>query len=122
MMYSFHLYTTKISLLCFLMSIFPSKTFKNITIGVAVFVLVSGITTLITTGLQCIPASYMWTSWDMEHKGHCNDLNSQTYAFGAINMACDIVILLMPLHELSKLQVKNRQKVQLFVIFSLGIM
>ena len=90
--------------------------------GLGIFIALSCAATLITTGLQCLPASYNWTRWDGEAVGHCNDLNTQTYAFGAINMVCDILILLMPLPELYKLQVKTRQRVQLFVIFSLGIM
>ncbi|KAF4472058.1 integral membrane [Fusarium albosuccineum] len=121
MLYSVHLYSTKLSILCFLAGIFPSRSFKNVTIGLAIFVALSGAATLITTGLQCLPASYNYSSWDGESKGHCNDLNSQTYAFGGINMACDLAIVVMPLHELYRLQVSGRQKIQLFVIFSLGI-
>ncbi|KAM5341514.1 hypothetical protein ACJ41O_014545 [Fusarium nematophilum] len=121
MLYSVHLYSTKISLLFFLGGIFTSRPFRITTISLGVFVALSGAATLITTGLQCLPASYGWTSWDGETVGHCNDLNSQTYAFGAINMACDLAILIMPLPELYKLQVKGRQKIQLFIMFSLGI-
>ncbi|KAH6974276.1 hypothetical protein BKA56DRAFT_490607 [Ilyonectria sp. MPI-CAGE-AT-0026] len=121
MLYSLHLYSTKISILYFLSSIFTSPLFRKITTGMLIFVAVSGAATLITTGLQCLPASYNWTGWDGEHVGHCNNLNSQTYAFGAINMVCDLAILIMPLPELYKLQVKGRQKIQLFVMFSLGI-
>ncbi|KAH7157929.1 hypothetical protein B0J13DRAFT_650714 [Dactylonectria estremocensis] len=121
MMYSLLLYSTKLSLLFFLYGIFPSRSFRRTAIALGGFVAVSGVTTLITTGLQCMPASHNWTGWDGEHAGHCNDLNSQTYAFGAINMFCDICILIMPLHELYNLQVRGRQKLQLFVMFSLGI-
>lgn len=120
-MYSVHLYATKISMLCFLWGIFPSKAFKNTALGLGIVVGLSCAATLITTGLQCLPVSYNYTSWDGEHKGHCNNLNIQTYAFGAINMVCDLFILIMPLPELYKLQVKSRQRIQLFVIFSLGI-
>ncbi|KAF4454292.1 hypothetical protein F53441_3166 [Fusarium austroafricanum] len=120
-MYSVHLYSTKISILFFLRSIFTTQEFKRLTVFIGVFVCLAGAATMITTGLQCLPASYNWTSWDREHKGHCNDLNLQTYAFGGINMACDIVILVLPINHLWKLQVKGRQKIQLFVMFSLGI-
>ncbi|KAI6754478.1 hypothetical protein HG530_012230 [Fusarium avenaceum] len=119
-MYSVHLYSTKISILFFLRSIFTTSEFKKLTLVIGVFVALCGAATMITTGLQCLPASFNWTSWDGVHKGKCNDLNSQTYAFGGINMACDIVILILPLPHLWKLQVKGRQKVQLFVMFSLG--
>ncbi|KAF4345129.1 integral membrane protein [Fusarium beomiforme] len=120
-MYSVHLYSTKISILFFLRGIFSTSEFKKLTVSIGIFVCLCGAATMITTALQCLPASYNWTSWDNEHKGHCNDLNSQTYAFGGINMACDIVILLLPINHLWKLQVKGRQKIQLFVMFSLGI-
>ncbi|KPM39203.1 hypothetical protein AK830_g7336 [Neonectria ditissima] len=121
MLYSLHLYSTKISLLFFLYEIFPSRGFRNTAIGLGAFVALSGAATLLTTGMQCLPASFNYTGWDGEHAGHCNNLNAQTYAFGGINMACDLAILIMPLHELYKLQVKGRQKIQLFVMFSLGI-
>lgn len=120
-MYSVHLYSTKISILFFLRSIFTTSEFKKLTLIIGVFVALCGAATMITTGLQCLPSSFNWTGWDGEHKGKCNDLNSQTYAFGGINMACDIVILILPLPHLWKLQVKGRQKIQLFVMFSLGI-
>ncbi|KAJ4111304.1 hypothetical protein NW768_011876 [Fusarium equiseti] len=120
-MYSVHLYSTKLSILFFLRGIFTTSEFKKLTLMIGIFVALCGAATMITTALQCLPASYNWTSWDAEHKGHCNDLNSQTYAFGGINMVCDIVILLLPLPHLMKLQVKHRQKAQLFVMFSLGI-
>ncbi|KAM0189041.1 hypothetical protein ACHAPA_007859 [Fusarium lateritium] len=120
-MYSVHLYSTKLSILFFLRSIFTTSEFKKLTLFIGVFVALCGAATMITTALQCLPSSFNWTSWDGEHKGKCNDLNSQTYAFGGINMACDIVILVLPLPHLWKLQVKGRQKIQLFVMFSLGI-
>ncbi|KAF4967039.1 hypothetical protein FSARC_5330 [Fusarium sarcochroum] len=120
-MYSVHLYSTKISILFFLRSIFTTAEFRRLTLAIGIFVGLCGVATLVTTALQCLPASFNWTSWDGEHVGHCNDLNSQTYAFGGINMACDIAILLLPLPHLYKLQVKGRQKIQLFVMFSLGI-
>lgn len=122
MMYSIHLYSTKLSILCFLWGIFPARSFRRMVLAMGIFTIMSFVATVLTTGLQCLPASYNWTSWDGEHTGHCNDLNIQTYAFGAINMVCDILILLMPLPELYKLQVKSRQRIQLFVIFSLGTM
>lgn len=122
MLYSVHLYSTKISILLFLVSIFPSRNFRRTTIGIGIFVALSGIATIITTALQCLPVSYGWTNWDGLSQGHCNDLNTQTYAFGAINMACDIVILILPLPELLKLKVKGQQKIQLLVMFSIGIM
>ncbi|RFU31719.1 hypothetical protein B7463_g4576, partial [Scytalidium lignicola] len=121
MLYSVHLYCTKISILCFLSNIFTARPFKIRVIWFGAFVGVCFVITEIVTGLQCLPASFNWTSWDGEHVGHCNDLNGQTYALGAINMFCDIVIFIMPLPELYKLQVNNRQKMELFVVFSLGI-
>ncbi|KAF5624421.1 integral membrane protein [Fusarium sp. NRRL 52700] len=120
-MYSVHLYSTKISILFFLRGIFTTSEFKKLTLLIGIFVCLCGAATMITTALQCLPASYNWTSWDAEHKGHCNDLNGQTYAFGGINMACDIIILALPINHLWKLQVKGQQKIQLFVMFSLGI-
>lgn len=92
----------------------------SIIMGVAAAL--SGIATLVTTCVQCLPLEYNYTNWDGEHKGHCNNLNTQTYAFGAINMVCDIMILIMPLRELYHLQVKGPQKIQLFIMFSVGIM
>lgn len=121
-LYSVHLYSTKISILCFLLSVFPARAFRYVATGCGVFVTLSCIATLATTALQCLPASYNWTSWDGVSVGHCNDLNVQTYAFGAINMLCDVIIIILPLPELYKLQVKARQRSQLIVIFSLGTM
>ncbi|KAJ3533547.1 hypothetical protein NM208_g7937 [Fusarium decemcellulare] len=121
LVYNTILYTTKLSLLCFLAGIFPSRSFQNMVIATGVFALACYIVTIIVTAFQCLPVSYTWTNWDGEHKGRCTDLNAQTYAFAAFNMGCDIIILILPLKELSRLQVKGNQKIQLFIIFSFGI-
>ncbi|KAH8812282.1 hypothetical protein F5884DRAFT_729113 [Xylogone sp. PMI_703] len=120
MMYSVHLYFTKLSILAYIANIFTVPSFRRMVIWFGTFSAVSFVMTEIVTATQCLPASYNWTNWDGEHKGHCNNLNAQTYAMGAINMVCDIIILVMPLPQLYKLQVNGRQKIQLFFMFSLG--
>jgi len=66
--------------------------------------------------------SYFWTKWEGFNTGTCNNINVQTYIAGAINIAQDFTILILPMPEVFKLQVSLRKKLQLVFMFSVGLL
>ncbi|PQE29924.1 hypothetical protein CJF32_00000582 [Rutstroemia sp. NJR-2017a WRK4] len=112
---------TKLSLLLFVQRIFPARSFRIATWIVAGFTVAIGITFIMTTVFSCDPIPYFWTKWNGEVVGKCNDVNLQTYIAAGFNILQDFAILLLPLPELWKLQVSMRKKVQLFIMFGVGL-
>jgi hypothetical protein len=71
---------------------------------------------------QCRPIDAAWRRWDGEYPAQCNNINSQAWAAAAINMFLDIVTMILPLRELSKLSLSLRKKLLVMVMFSLGFL
>lgn len=86
------------------------------------FVSTWGIMIIGLTITQCDPISYAWTRWSETGLGACRNVNAQTYATAAINIIQDIGVLALPLPSVYKLQTTIRKKLQLFIMFSVGIL
>ncbi|RDW75390.1 hypothetical protein BP6252_06532 [Coleophoma cylindrospora] len=103
MLYLILLGMTKIAIVLFLVNIFPSRTFRMMCWAIG-------------------PISIIWTQWrGTATADSCNNLNLQTYISGAVNIIQDFTILALPVYELYKLQVSLRKKIQLFLMFSVGL-
>ncbi|RDW62501.1 hypothetical protein BP5796_10803 [Coleophoma crateriformis] len=114
---------TKVSLLFFLVKIFPSRTFRVTCWSVGALCVGIAISFSAATVFSCHPISHVWDEWQGSAvSGTCNNINLQTYIAGAINIVQDFTILLLPLPELYRLQVSMRKKVQLFFMFSVGLL
>ncbi|KAB8070212.1 hypothetical protein BDV29DRAFT_160660 [Aspergillus leporis] len=90
---------TKISILFFYLRVFPKRSFRD----------------------TCRPLPGARLHWDGEHEYQCNSINAQGWAAAIFNMVLDLVVMLMPLHELYHLQLSLRKKALMMTIFSLGI-
>jgi hypothetical protein len=111
---------TKISFLCFCLRIFPSQGTR---LGVYVLLAISsayGLVFTIVTLFNCLPVSYIWTSWDGQHKGKCIDFSIFAWAHAAINIALDIAIIGVPIPELLRLSMSTKKKVYVVAMFSVG--
>ncbi|KAK4495211.1 hypothetical protein PRZ48_013540 [Zasmidium cellare] len=71
---------------------------------------------------QCSPVSYAWTDWDGLHHGHCINRAGQIYALGAINIAYDVFVFVLPLHNFLKLNISWRRKMGVCLIFMVGLL
>jgi len=111
----------KISIVCFILRVFPDKKFRRICYGVMTLVACYGIAFVTATALQCWPASYAWTQIDSNSKGTCNDIHLQAWLAAACNIALDLLLLVLPLHNLWMLNMGLKKKLQIMVMFSLGI-
>ncbi|KAI8931820.1 hypothetical protein NX059_011457 [Plenodomus lindquistii] len=111
---------TKISILFVYLRIFPKKSFRRI---VYFFIGLNGLYLLIfifISVFQCTPVSYAWTYWHGETQGVCRNINAQGWAAAIFNIVMDLVIIILPLRELSRLVMNWKKKVQLLLMFCVG--
>jgi hypothetical protein len=112
----------KVSILFFILRIFPAKPLRigaYIGLGLAMGY---GIAFIFATAFQCSPISLAWNIWDGEHEGHCNNIHLQGWMSAICNIVVDIYIIILPLRELSKLKMDLAKKLMLIFMFSLGIL
>jgi hypothetical protein len=69
---------------------------------------------------HCLPVSYAWTWWPGETEGKCLNFNAIGQASAGINILLDLVIMLLPLPQVSHLQVKRNRKFLVFAMFLTG--
>lgn len=59
---------------------------------------------------------------DGESVGTCIDLNAFAYAHSGVNIALDVWIIGLPIHEIWKLNMPIRWKLQAMAMFAVGIL
>lgn len=112
----------KVSLLCFILRIFPTKHLRiGAYVGLALSV-AYGIAFFFATLFQCSPVSMAWNFWDEESPGRCNDIKMQAWMLAGLNIVLDVYILVLPLYEVWKLKMGMAKKLMLVFMFSLGIL
>lgn len=111
---------TKTTFLLQYRRVFPLPRFQRLCDVVMAFVLLFGTSQVISSGLRCVPLS---NAWDPEHHGgNCVNLVVWWHVNSGVNLATDIIILLMPIPLLVKLPLPRKQRVILIGIFGLGIL
>ncbi|KAK1472298.1 CFEM domain-containing protein [Colletotrichum abscissum] len=70
---------------------------------------------------QCRPFSNAWEAWDGRHPGYCINVYAMFIAHAAINIALDVWMLGLPVTQVLWLNLRKRQKVEIVVMFSLGV-
>jgi hypothetical protein len=82
--------------------------------------IIYGTALILVSIFQCIPVHAAWTGWDGVVQARCVDVNAVGWTSGAINIALDIGVLLLPLPGLTKLVMPWERKIHILLIFSLG--
>lgn len=75
--------------------------------------------TMIVKIWECKPREKIWNK---TIEGTCINIPSLLNTGGAFNTLTDFVILLVPLKALWKLQMKTRRKIELALLFTVGLM
>jgi hypothetical protein len=108
----------KASILFFYLRVFPRKSLRVACWGTMVFCGSSTVAFVLATTFQCHPIVY---TWDKNIKGgHCVNYNSLAWANAALNIFQDIMILLLPMHELRHLKLNKKKKVGMYAMFGVG--
>ncbi|KAF4972595.1 hypothetical protein FSARC_868 [Fusarium sarcochroum] len=112
---------TKISILLFYLKVFPGQKIKMgcwilIGLNVAYFIAFE-----LVSIFQCTPIEGAWRAWDKEFPAKCNNINIQGWMAAILNIILDIGTLVLPLGELYRLSLSTKKKLQLMLMFSVGI-
>ncbi|KAH8652356.1 hypothetical protein BX600DRAFT_527540 [Xylariales sp. PMI_506] len=114
--------TTKITILCFYLRIFPNQGFRRAVFVLMGWVMTTGIALIFAQIFQCRPIQYNWEGWKGTFGAHtCLDVNTLAITSAGLTIAQDVVILLLPVPLLIQLQASWRQKRAILIMFSLGI-
>ncbi|KAF1951534.1 hypothetical protein CC80DRAFT_203280 [Byssothecium circinans] len=117
MFYLSSLALTKISILLFYLRIFPNQSFRRIvyfTLALCVLYILGFVP---ATVVQCYPIRHAWERWDGEHRGKCVNIGLEGWMSAAFNIVLDIIIICLPLRELSKLAMDRRKKAGIMLMF-----
>ncbi|CAI6334002.1 unnamed protein product [Periconia digitata] len=111
----------QLSILAFYLRIMTDPKTRRIVYGLAVFVVLFGLSNTFTMVLQCRPIPFFWNGWRGDTKGVCTvDVRLWGLIRGGIEISLDLAIIIVPLPMLSKLQMSFRKKVQIMSMFCVG--
>jgi hypothetical protein len=113
---------TKMSILFFYLRVFPRKEFKYWVYGTMAACVGYFIAFELVSIFQCAPLDGAWKHWDGDPKYKCNNINLQGWMSATWNILLDVVVMLLPMPELWKLSLSWKKKVQLMMMFSVGIL
>ncbi|CAK7211541.1 hypothetical protein SCUCBS95973_001150 [Sporothrix curviconia] len=110
---------TKLSIIASYLQIFAPrgllKTMLYATAGVTVGL---GVASVPATIFECIPVAGAWTL--MDNEAHCYTFINFLYASTAINVTTDLILCIAPIPLFWRLQLPQRQKIMISVLFFLG--
>ncbi|GAB1201138.1 hypothetical protein APSETT444_010525 [Aspergillus pseudonomiae] len=119
-MYKIQISLAKISVCLFLLRIFQSRMFRTLAytlIGINASI---GITWALVDGLRCTPVHLAWDGWKNEDPGTCIDFIAAILGNCLVNIIVDAIMVLMPVYEVSKLQLPLYKKLSVGLMFVMG--
>ncbi|KAK1844648.1 CFEM domain-containing protein [Colletotrichum chrysophilum] len=121
--YTVSIGTLKASILFFYLRVFNlvSPTFTIILWCTQGFNILNCIAFTIANLNQCKPFWFAWEGWDGRHPGYCVNLTAMLVSHGAINIALDVWMLVLPVTQVLWLNLRKRQKLEILCMFGLGI-
>ncbi|WYZ39851.1 hypothetical protein EsH8_IV_000192 [Colletotrichum jinshuiense] len=111
----------KSSILFLYLRIFPDERFRKILWCTQVFNLLLWISFISTTFASCQPLNFFWNGWTKETEGKCFNLNAFAMCHGAINVALDFWILILPSTQVLGLRMQLKRKIGVLLMFGVGI-
>ena len=118
--YAVGLYFVKLSLLILLYRVFGvNRHFRWANYALVAFWTVYSLTITLVGFFQCTPVHKAWAP---EVDGHCLNLVELGVASGYINIATDLLILLLPIPMVWSLQLSAKIRLAVMAIFATGIL
>ncbi|KAK2035205.1 CFEM domain-containing protein [Colletotrichum zoysiae] len=121
LLYMTCLFFIKASILFLYLRIFPDEIFRRVLWCTQLFGLLLWLSFTVTSFAVCQPLNFFWNGWAGESKGKCFDLNAFGISHGALNLALDVWMLILPASQLYNLRMKRKKKVGVMLMFSVGI-
>jgi len=117
--YAFNLAWTKLSVLLMYYRVFRFPLFKNMAYGIGAFVIAWVITITFLFIFICVPVEKLWYP---DLPGHCIDQVGTWIANAASTILSDIAILVLPIPQVWKLQLRKPEKIGVTFAFCLGFL
>ncbi|KAL8668539.1 MAG: hypothetical protein Q9168_006831, partial [Polycauliona sp. 1 TL-2023] len=108
----------KLSILSLYYRIFPNRTFRALTLAVAVLVVLNWIAFSFASTFQCLPVAYQWNK--SIEGGHCFDILLYFRMVNVPNIITDVAMLILPMPMVWKLQTSRPRKLGLSICFLTG--
>jgi hypothetical protein len=110
----------RVSMLCLYLRIFPQRAFIRTVYAVMAVNVLYGAAFILTSLFQCIPVHAAWTKWDGTGPAKCINANAVGWTSAAINIVLDIIIVILPLPELTRLLISWERRIHILVMFGFG--
>lgn len=125
MLYGISLALVKSSFMVLYLRLFGTRRSLRLTIWFGLAIIWAwGLTIVLKSFLLCSPIAYNWKDPHLsmsDHGGKCSNRNVAFVAAAAINIATDIMIMLVPVPHIVILQLRLYRKVGLVCVFSVGL-
>ncbi|KAL2205430.1 hypothetical protein CC79DRAFT_1256850, partial [Sarocladium strictum] len=113
---------TKVSVLCFYLRIFPTRTFRYTAYAAMAFIIIPTTICLFLQIFQCRPVHLIWDGWlSKEWEDNCLNINVLAYVAGSFSIAQDLMLIVLPMPWLVRLNIGLKTKLGVMLMFSLGV-
>ena len=112
----------KISVCLFFLRIFPSRSFRIYAWIVIALNALVGVIFMCVDTFQCRPINAAWKGWAAESPATCINLPDAVYANGFVNIVLDVIMISLPIYEVSKLKLSIGKKLGAAAMFGTGFM
>ncbi|KAF2151786.1 hypothetical protein K461DRAFT_294670 [Myriangium duriaei CBS 260.36] len=116
--YNVSLFWTKLALILQYLRLFTQPWFRKAAFALLVFVCLSSCWTIVGSILSCVPINGFW---DPNIKAYCLPRAITWYLNAGLNVATDMLIILLPMPVLKGLKMPFRQRLALMGVFALGL-
>lgn len=118
-LYVFNLVWTKLSILLMYYRIFRFPFFKTWAYIIGIFIILWVICITFLFIFICVPVQKLWYP---QIPGRCIDQVATWVANAVSTIATDVAILLLPIPQIWKLQLRTSEKIAVLIAFSLGFL
>ncbi|OAA79104.1 hypothetical protein LEL_02590 [Akanthomyces lecanii RCEF 1005] len=111
----------KLSLSAFYLCVFPGTGIRRLLWGICILNVLFGVVFVTAAIFQCTPIHYWWTQYsENPGQGHCININAMGWSNATISVLIDILMIAIPLSQITKLQLHWRKKVGVVIMFLTG--
>ncbi|PSK59383.1 hypothetical protein B9Z65_3707 [Elsinoe australis] len=118
--YNTSLSFTKFSIIIQYKRMFVTPEFQIAVKCILAMTTIYSLWTIIASIIPCWPIHFFWARAEVDVTGQCLDAEDVFLGNSISNIFTDLIILISPLPVLAKMHLPIRQKISLFVLFSVG--
>lgn len=115
--YLTQLMLVKVAILQFYLRIFPNRSFRIAAYLLMGFTLIWWVTFVCTILFSCDPIARAYTP---SLPGTCIDMRALVFGNAVPNIVTDVIVLILPIHQVVRLQLSKLKKLSLVVMFLSG--